>query len=487
MFIRQKMVLLSLIISLHAANLLAQAPDTIWTRTYGGSGDDWASSVSETSDGGFIIAGSTTSFGAGQRDVYIIKTNFIGDTLWTRTYGGENGDRATSVQQTSDGEFMITGFTYSYGAGSSDLYLLKTDSNGDSLWTRTYGGEDPDGGAMVQQTADGGYIILGHTESFGNGYRDIWLLKTDENGDTLWTRTFGGAHLDMEGSVQQTTDEGYIIVGRTDIIPSMTFIYLIKTDANGGRLWSRIFWCGDGVFARAVEQTPDGGYIIGVSSFSYSDYDWDICLLKTYSNGDSAWAGIYGGAEWDQVFSVELTSDGGYMVAGYTESFGAGSEDVYIIKTDSRGREAWSAVYGGGSADVCYSAHQTSDEGYALAGATISFGEGNGDVWLIRMDSETMIPGEGNPVQPSQFALFQNSPNPFNPATTINYSLPKTSDIRIEIYNVLGQRVELLFDGFQQAGEHAVVWDASDYPSGVYFAILEGGKRTDSIKMVLLK
>lgn len=485
MFSRQKIVLLSLIISLLPANLLAQAPDTIWTRTYGGSGDDRANSVCETSDGGFVIAGSTNS--SDQRDVYIIKTNSTGDTLWTRTYGGEDWDEAKSIQQSSDGGFIITGSTYSYGAGSSDLYLLKTDSNGDTLWTRTYGGEDPDGGAKVQQTTDRGYIILGYTESFGNGYRDIWLLKTDENGDTLWTRTFGGAYLDMEGSVQQTSDGGYVIVGSTDLIPYMTLVYLIKTDADGNVIWSRLLSVVDAVFVRAVEQTPDGGYIIGVSSFSYSDYDWDIYLLKTYSNGDSAWARIYGGAEWDQVFSVEITSDGGYMIAGYTESFGAGSEDFYIIKTDSFGDEIWSAAYGGGSADVCFSAHQTSDEGYVLAGVTLSFGEGNGDVWLIRLDSETAVVEEDRAVKPSQFTLFQNFPNPFNAATSLKYTLVQADYVTLTIYNIIGQRIAILFEGFQQAGEHAIVWDASDYPSGVYFACLKANGKSKNIKMTLLR
>lgn len=485
MVVCQKIALLSLLIPLHAANLLAQAPDTIWTRTYGGSGDDRANSVCETSDGGFIIAGSTNS--SGQPDIYIIKTNSTGDTLWTRMYGGEDWDEAKSIQQSSDGGFMITGSTYSYGAGSSDLYLIKSDSNGNTLWTKTYGGESSDGGAIVQQTTDRGYIILGHTESFGNGYRDIWLLKTDENGDTLWTRTFGGAYLDMEGSVQQTSDEGYIIVGSTDLIPYMTLIYLIKTDANGDRLWSRLLPGGDAIFARAVEQTPDGGYIIGVSSFSYSDSDWDIYLLKTYSDGDSAWARIFGGAEWDQVFSVEITADGGYMIAGYTESFGAGSEDVYIIKTDSFGDEIWSAVYGGSSMDICFSARQISDGGYIIVGDTYSFGEGNGDVWLIRMDSETAVIEEDRAVKPSQFTLHQNFPNPFNAATSLKYTLDQADYVTLTIYNILGQRVAILFDGFQQAGEHAVTWDASDYPSGVYFARMETAEKSTHIKMVLLK
>jgi hypothetical protein len=317
--------------------LFAQSPDTVWTKLFGGSDDDRARSVIETSDGGYIIAGGTRSYGAGQYDLYIVKTNSSGDTLWTRTLGGQLTDEAVSVQQTTDGGYIIAGYTYSFGAGNDDLYLLKMDSDGDTLWTRTYGGENSDGGGNVQEIDGGGYIILGHTESFGNGYRDIWLLRTDGAGDTIWTKTFGGSYNEYPGSMQQTTDGGYIIAGSTDLIPSMSYAYLIKTDSSGEVSWSRSFPYGNFASLQSIHQTPDGGYIIAISYFSYSNSDWDIHLLKTYPSGDSAWARVYGGAEWDQVFSMEITSDDGYLIAGYTESFGAGSKDYYVIKTDSLG------------------------------------------------------------------------------------------------------------------------------------------------------
>ncbi len=483
----KQLLFLSLTIFLSVTFALAQPPDTLWTRTYGGSGQDRARSVCETSDHGFIIAGTTNSFGAGARDVYVIRTDPYGDTIWTRTYGGEEWEQGASILQSADGGYVITGYTYSFGAGSSDLYLLMTNSTGDTVWTRTYGGENWDSGIVVRHATDGGYIILGDTESFGSGYRDIWLLKTDEVGDTLWTKTYGGTYLELPGSVSQTDDNGYIIVSSTDLIPSMTYLYLIKTDSSGEVLWSRLIPCGDGIFAESVAQTSDGGYIIGVSSFSYSDYDWDICLLKTYSNGDSAWARVYGGDEWDQLFSVQPTSDGGYLLGGVTESFGAGQTDAYVIKTDALGSEIWSAVYGGTSDDGCYSVSQTSDEGYIIAGSTYSFGEGNGDVWLLRLDSETGLTGQGGTNLPLRVALIQNHPNPFNPSTTISYSLPVQRDIRLSIYNLLGQRVATVFEGFQQAGEHSITWDASAFPSGIYFARLKAGGGAETVKMVLLK
>jgi len=478
---------LSLMLFINKANMYAQPPDTVWTKLYGGSGDDRANSANETSDGGFIIAGSTDSFGAGQNDVYIIKTNSNGDTLWTRTLGGQLWDVAYSIQQTLDGGYIITGYTYSFGAGNSDLYLIKTNSVGDTLWTRTYGGEFPDGGVMVREITGGGYIILGYTESFGNGYRDIWLLKTNEIGDTLWTKTFGGLYLDIAGSINQTTDEGYIIAGSMDIIPSMTYAYLIKTDANGDILWSRTFWCGDFVSLRSIAQTLDGGYIIGISSYSYFESDWDIYLLKTYPSGDSAWARVYGGAEWDQVFSIEITSDLGYLIAGYTESFGAGSEDVYVIKTDSLGTEIWSVVYGGVLDDVSHFALRTTDEGYMIVGNTFSFGVGYGDIWLLRLASETDILKDEGFIRPSQIALSQNYPNPFNAQTTIRFVLPEPQDVNLTVYDLLGRQVETLSNDYKQTGVHTITFDASKFSSGVYFYRLQAGDLVETKRMVLLK
>jgi len=191
-----------------ASPALAQ---TGWWRTYGGTSTEWGYSAQQTSDGGYIVAGSTGSFGAGYRDVYLIKTNASGDTLWTRTYGGTDDDEGHSVQQTSDGGYVIAGETWSFGAGG-DVYLVKTNASGDTLWTRTYGGTSSDDGFSARQTSDGGYVIAGQTMSFGAGV-DVYLIKTNASGDTLWTRTCGGTNYDCGYWAQQTSDGGYVIAG----------------------------------------------------------------------------------------------------------------------------------------------------------------------------------------------------------------------------------------------------------------------------------
>ena len=211
----------------------ALAQTSLW-RTYGGTDYDHGYSVQQTADGGYIIAGCTWSFGAGDNDVYLIKTNASGDNLWTRTYGGINDDEGWSVQQTSDSGYIVAGWTMSFGAGEADVYLIKANASGDTQWTRTYGGFSDDEGYSVQQTSDGGYVIAGETYSFGAGYRDVYLIKTSASGDTLWTRTYGGTNGDWGYSVQQTSDSGYIIAGSTTSFGAGgSDVYLIKTDANG--------------------------------------------------------------------------------------------------------------------------------------------------------------------------------------------------------------------------------------------------------------
>jgi hypothetical protein len=209
--------------------------DSMWSRTCGGGLDDEGAWVCPAADGGFLIAGGTESFGAGEFDVYLIKIDTNGDTLWTRTYGGVTDEMAVSAEQTSDGGYIVAGFTWSFGNGWSDVYLLKLDSEGDTLWTRTFGGDIQEEGLSVSQTSDGGYIITGFTYSLGHrNDEDIILIKTDSSGETQWIRTFGGGNVDTGYQVRQTADGGYIISGRTRSYGGgRCDIYVLKTDPDG--------------------------------------------------------------------------------------------------------------------------------------------------------------------------------------------------------------------------------------------------------------
>jgi hypothetical protein len=313
--------------------------DTMWTRTYGGDTVDIGASVQQTFDGGFIVAGWTVSFGAGGFDVYLVKADADGDTQWTRTFGGTGRDNAFSVQQTTDSGYVVAGLTASSGADSQDVFLIKTNANGDTLWTRMYGGPGKDEGMSVQQTRDGGYIVTGETRSFGAGDYDVYLIKTDTHGDTMWTRTFGGAAWDDGLSVQQTMDGGYVVAGMTESFGAgARDVYLIRTDSTGAGRWVEFYGDTSDDVARSICQTADSGFIVAGSTVPAGARGSDVYLIRTDASGHSLWTRTYGGGSYDDGWSIQPTTDGGYIVAGQTMSYGQGLGDVYLIKTDSLGR-----------------------------------------------------------------------------------------------------------------------------------------------------
>jgi len=383
------------LLAMAAAALAQPNPDTLWTRTYGGDQNDWAGSVQHTADGGYIVAGYTYSYGVGSADVYLVKTDGSGNTVWTRTYGGSYGDEAFCVQQTADGGYIVAGGTNSFGVGTPNycnMYLVKTDgSAGDTLWTRTYGGSSTDWAESVQQTADGGYIVAGTTRSFGATEYDFYVVKTNSQSDTLWTRTYGGNGDDQAHSVQQTADSGYIVAGHTNSFgmgtPDYPNMYLVKTNGSGDTLWTRTYGGSGHDVSYSVDTTADGGYIVAGRTDSFGAGLWDFYLVKTNSLGEPLWTRTYGGSSYDAARSVQQTSDGGYIVAGFTQSFGAGGQDFYLVKTNSLGQPLWTRTYGGSSHDAALSVQQTSDGGYIVAGYSRSFGAGWNDFYLVKTNS----------------------------------------------------------------------------------------------------
>jgi hypothetical protein len=347
---------------------------TNWVRTYGGADNDDGYSVQQTSDGGYIIAGYAYSYGAGGRDVYLIRTNSRGDTLWSRAFGGPNDDVGYSVQQTTDGGYIVAGYTgYRFDTSYSAVYLVKTNAQGDTLWTRTYGGDSGDDAAYsVDRTSDGGFVVAGGTSSFGADPVNVWLLRTNASGDTLWTQTYGEPIPTAGHAVQVTSDGGYIVAG---ISGGSRGFYLVKTDSHGDTLWTRAY--GDGSErGEAVQQTADGGYIVTGRNRGRPT-EKGVCLLKTNAAGDSLWSRTYSKNGSYSGYSVQQTIDGGYIVAGTTDH-------VYLVRTDAQGDTLWTRNYyeGGGR---CI--RQTADGGYIVTGYTTD-SAGNRDVCLIKTNPD---------------------------------------------------------------------------------------------------
>jgi hypothetical protein len=295
---------------------------------------------------------------------------------FAKTYGGAYWDVAYSVHHTSDGGYIVAGETNSFSASYySDAFLVKIDTNGNIIWAKTYRGTYWDKAYSVQQTSDGGYIVAGETNSFGAGYDDIFLIKTDASGNLQWAKTYGGTDDDKAYSVQQTSDGGYIVAG-----------------------WTRSF----------------GAY--------------DIFLIKTDADGNIIWAKTYGGIYWDKAYSVQQTSDGGYIVAGYTGSFGAGSADIFLIKTDANGNIIWAKTYGGIDDDLASSVQQTSDGGYIVGGYTGSFGAGSADIFLIKTDANGNI-GSCSIVQDISLTVNTVSPTVTTPSPLVSSVSPTVNSV----------------------------------------------------------
>ncbi len=354
-----------------------------WARTYGGSGVDHDYSFQQTSDGGYIVAGSTGSLT--ETDLWVLKVDSNGNIEWQKTYGGSKTDFARSIQQTNDGGYIVGGNTNSYGAGGRDVWILKLYSDGDIEWQRTYGGTQNDTALSIEQTSDGGCIVAGGTMSFIYGERDVWVLKLSSTGDIEWQKTYGGSDLDSAYSIQETNDGGYIVAGYTGPTQYEDF-WVLKLSSTGNIEWQRTYGGSNSDWGRSIQQTNDGGYIV-IGDKDFNGGARDIWVLKLSSTGDIEWQKTYGGSETERAYSIQQTSNGGYIIGGSNSSFGAGSSDVWVLKLSSTGDIEWQKTYGGSSPDNARSIQQTSDGGYIVGGETSSFGEGSDDVWILKLSS----------------------------------------------------------------------------------------------------
>ncbi len=316
-----------------------------WQKSYGGDGGDSAYSIQQTKDGGYIVAGRTGSFGTSY-DAWVLKLRPYGTVEWQKTYGGADWDVANSIQETRDGGYIVAGETESFAAGELDVWVLKLRANGIVEWQKVYGGGSYDVATSIQQTADGGYVVAGHTYSFGVGGGDAWVLKLRPDGTVEWEKTYGGVHHDTADAIQQTTDGGYIVAGFTES------------------------------FGAGADEKPDA---------------W---LLKLRTDGSVEWQKAYGGGNFDRANSIQQTTDGGYIVAGFTESFSAkviGSPDAWVLKLKADGTVEWQKTYGShNNVDEAQAIRQTNDGGYIVVGETWSFGYSN-NIWVLNLNTDGSI------------------------------------------------------------------------------------------------
>jgi parallel beta-helix repeat protein len=359
-------------------------------QVFGGIKDDIGRKVIGTSEGGYAIIGSTSSFGAGKDDVFLIKTGENCDMEWNRTYGGPLDDSALSIRQTSDYGYIIAGTTESSGAGSNDILLIKTTESGIQEWNKTYGTKYSEEGYDVLELKDG-YLILGTIELssiIGAGNINIWLIKTDLSGRKIWDKNYGGDLTEYGFSLSQTLEGGFLITGATRSSGSGGFdVWRIKLSPDLVVEKENLYGSIANDYGYSGFQTNDGGYIIGGSSNSYGSSGYDALLIKTNNAGALTWNKKYGGTKDDYAYSMIRTYNGGYILAGSTKSFGAGGEDMWIVKTDSLGSMKGQLPIGDEGNETAYSVIETYDGAYVMTGYTDSIGSGRKDVFLVKTKS----------------------------------------------------------------------------------------------------
>ena len=367
-----------------------------WAKTYGWSSSEVAWSVGLTSDGGCVVAGWTYSSGAGEADFWALKLRADGTVEWKKTYGGPGWEWADLISQTDDGGYALTGETTSFGAGGGDVWALKLDAGGEVQWEKAFGGRADDLAVSMLQTQDGGYVVAGETKSFGAGDWDAWVLKLDATGGVQWQKTYGGTGWDSSSAdpIEQTTDGGYVLTGRTSSFGAGGFdIWVLKLDADGAIQWQKTYGGYADDEAHAIRQTADGGYAVAGFTRSFGAGGLDVWVLKLDASGAVQWQETLGGRDGDRCWSVCATSDGGCIIAGDTASYGAGAHDVWMLKLSADGTLQWQRTYGGHQSEWGEAVRQTADGGYYVAGGTQSFGVGYTDLWVLKLDPQGRIPG----------------------------------------------------------------------------------------------
>lgn len=490
-----KKIAFAILISL---NSFSQTPNIQWQKTLGGTEYDGAACIQQTSDGGYIVAGTTVcndgdvTGNHGENDVWVVKLNATGVIIWQKALGGTLSDYANSIQQTSDGGYIVAGNTQSnngdvtgnHNTGTiyfDDVWVVKLNTIGVIVWQKTLGGTDHDIAKSIQQTLDGGYIVAGYTYSndgdvSGNhsSFYDCWIVKLNSIGEIVWQKTLGGTNDDIASLIQQTSDGGYIIAGVTasnngDVTQQhgISDCWVVKLNATGGIVWQKTYGGTNQDSATSIQQTLDGGYIVAGNTYSNdgdvsgNHGDLDVWIVKLNASGTIVWQKALGGTGTDYVSSIQQRLDGSYIIAGSTYSNNgdvSGNHttdnslpDCWLIKINSTGAILWQKTLGGTDGDGAASIYQTSDNGYIIAASTSSNDgdvtglHGNGDYWVVKLTTDNL--------DTSEFESVKNSiiyPNPTN-----SYFVIQNKELSSEnfVYNIIDVTGRVILSGNSKYNE----------------------------------
>ncbi len=448
-------------------------PDTLWTRTYGGPDHDDGYCVIVTTDSCFAIAAMTESYGEGEWDAYILKTDFNGNLLWETTFGGASLDLANHIKETPDGGFIVSGWTMSFGNGVSDGFLLKLDEEGNIEWYQIYDGGGADYLYSVELTDDGGYIAVGYTNWVEEQRADVLVIRTDSLGTPLWVRHYSCSDKSYGRDIIKT-EEGYLIAGSVYSQNEGYNALAMLIDDSGNIVWEQSYGGAGSERVLEVIKLSKGGYALTGRTTTDSYGETDVYLLRIDDAGCPIFERHYGGANYDNGYGIAESQNGGFVIVGYTKSYGAGDFDIYIIRTDWNGDTLWTAVYGGPYYEIGCCIIELGPSSYLIVGSTESFGAGCEDVYLLRLEE-----------LPTGISIHDFSPDKYKlninyaeRGIKVNYSLPADEYIELSVLGADGRVVRLLRKGYEKAGVYTLLipFSNSDFQglaSGVYILRLK--------------
>jgi hypothetical protein len=452
-------------------------------------------SIQQTSDGGYILVGSLDNPDEdGVSDIYIVKTDQFGEIEWTNIIEDEdNSEKARAVVLTDDGHYMVLGETGEDSDGDPDFLLFKLDLSGNIVWSETYGGSKDDNSRSLVKYSNSGYLLVGYSDSFNDGSnKDIYIVKVDLNGNEQWYKTYGGAGGESASEVITTTDGGFAIVGNTDSKGAGDQnIWLLKLDADGDLDWDKTYGGSIRAGGSDVAELPDGGYAITGYAVGFGPGATDMFLVGTDESGNELWKSAFGEALRDNASNVIIVDDG-IIIAGNVDVRQVGSieySDIWLIKTDFGGNKIWQKEFGGEKNEGASEMILNSDNHIVITGSTTSYSKENIVYFLNLSDQGTFLglSDYGDPSIPVDFIVFPNYPNPFNSSTIISYYLKNDNHVVINIYDILGHKIQTYLDSYQIAGQHSIAWDAKGLAAGTYFLEVQTKNNSLVRKMMYLK
>jgi len=438
-------------------------PDTAWIYVYGGANHDFAKQIISTSDSGYLVIGSTSSFGVANSDMYIIKTDRNCNRQWSHIYGSAAIEWGYAARETSDGGFILCGFTNQNLSTGYDIYLLKIDAAGAISWSKTIGNADWDFGYGIERSADSGFIIIGKTYSPSNGGSDVLIVKTDSLGNLAWEKNYGGAGDESANTIYKTKQGDYLVLGETNSYGAGDKdFYLLKINENGDTLWTKTYGTPAFDAGYSIDTTAAGNYFLfGTSEGNPLRPGKEFYLMEMTPAGDTLYTIFDGGAGDEEGRYILQLPDGDHIFGGMTNSGGLGGKALYMIGFHSNGSFIGGAYWGGTDDEEGYSVALGKDGQIVFAGTTTSDSFGNEDVYLVRID--TILPSplnyplsmhyyndslvSVNDISPGQENKFRVSPNPFHESATIGMENNKNLNFKncmIAISDIAGRTIKTI-------------------------------------------